>query len=369
MKKHFYTTLRNALLVAVGLGLAAQPALAETGQGLPQMTLYGFAHFATSYSTGATPVGNYGLYVESGSQDPDFNMTANFSRLGLSVKGLDTETEAVNGKIEFDFYGGGSQAKALIRMRQAYVEMVLKSMDLSILAGQSWDIVSPLIPPTVNIGILWYTGNLGYRHPQFRITKGLGPVTVKLAAMRPMANVGDTGYKYETPMIQGSLGYALGKKGYIGVSGHYSQDETGEANAKTYNESHVISAELKLPLGDMLTLQAEAYKGTNAEIVMGGIGQGVVNGKSLNAKGAWASLSVAPFKGTSFNLYGGIDTAQDDQLDPGGRSQNTNVALNMITTVMEKVSLGLEVGQWNTQYKDAEDGQALRVDGSLKYAF
>jgi hypothetical protein len=74
----------------------------------------------------------------------------------------------LSGKLELDFENGGSESRQIIRIRHAYLQ--LAKNDVSILAGQSWDVFSPLFPTVDNDTLLWNAGNLGDRRPQFRFS-------------------------------------------------------------------------------------------------------------------------------------------------------------------------------------------------------
>ncbi len=74
----------------------------------------------------------------------------------------------LSGKLELDFENGGSESREIIRIRHAYLQ--LKKDDVSILAGQTWDLFSPLFPTVDNDTLLWNAGNVGDRRPQFRVS-------------------------------------------------------------------------------------------------------------------------------------------------------------------------------------------------------
>ncbi len=118
--------------------------------------------------------------------DDEFNLTANQTRLGFKIAGPASETMKASGKIEFDLFGNyASENKAKLQMRHAYMTLLWPQTDLSLIVGQTWDVISPLNPNTLNYSVLWDVGNVGYRRPQIRLTKGLplnDKVSVKLRA-------------------------------------------------------------------------------------------------------------------------------------------------------------------------------------------
>src|SRR5262245_17914956 len=73
----------------------------------------------------------------------------------------------LSGKLELDFANGGSESRQIIRIRHGYLKMDWDHQ-VSILAGQTWDVVSPLFPTVNNDTLMWNVGNPGDRRPQFR---------------------------------------------------------------------------------------------------------------------------------------------------------------------------------------------------------
>jgi hypothetical protein len=117
---------------------------------------------------------------------------ANQSRVGLKVEAKDR----VRGKLEFDFVGdyGASQPNTgvITRLRLAYLEYDV-TPDFGIMAGQNWDIFSPLNPGTYNVtGVLYGAGNAGwireqialyYRPiPAFKLSMAVGNTTINGSA-------------------------------------------------------------------------------------------------------------------------------------------------------------------------------------------
>ena len=58
----------------------------------------------------------------------------------------------------------------------------------TILGGQTWDVISPLNPRSLNYSVYWWAGNIGYRRPQVRLTKGMNFSRWKISSiLRPAA--------------------------------------------------------------------------------------------------------------------------------------------------------------------------------------
>ena len=78
----------------------------------------------------------------------------------------------VGGKVEIDFQRQiDVENKASLLLRHAYVE--IKDDEFRLLAGQTWDVISPLCPGVLFYSVGWDGGNIGYRRPQFRAERYL----------------------------------------------------------------------------------------------------------------------------------------------------------------------------------------------------
>ena len=75
------------------------------------------------------------------------------------------------GKLDLFYGAGGAENKAEIMMRHAFFKLDWPQERFSIIAGQTSDVISPLLPDTINYSVAWWSGNIGYRRPQIRITK------------------------------------------------------------------------------------------------------------------------------------------------------------------------------------------------------
>ncbi len=105
--------------------------------------------------------------------ESDLTIHPRLTRIGIDFDGptIDALNGAkVSGKMEIDFYNnalvGQSESRAAIRMRHAYLKLVWT--DLSVLAGQTNDVISPIFPVVNPDLVMWGAGNLGDRRPQLR---------------------------------------------------------------------------------------------------------------------------------------------------------------------------------------------------------
>ncbi len=353
--------------------------------------LYGYIKLDAAYDTARMDNGNFPRWVLSEStndNDDEFNMTARQSRFGLNIKGPDISDSKTSGKVEVDFYEGGDENKNRLMMRHAYLQLDWPESDFSILAGQTTDVISPLFPPTVNYGIEWWSGNPGYRRPQLRLTKGFdvsgdSDLLFQCALTRTIGDTGtgfdpgDTGEDAGFPTLQGGAGYSFplfaDKKATVGLSGHWGKEEYDTDNTGGGIDYDTWSAniDITLPLAKKLTLKGEIWTGENLDTYFAGIGQGVNTTlrREIGSSGGWTALSLGPFNKWRFNLGGGIDNPEEDDLNDGNRTKNASIFGNVTYDINESVQMGLELSQWETDYKNQENGDSFRVQSSLIYNF
>ena len=370
--------------------------------------LYGFAQLDMAYDTGKMNNGNLALWVNSdalNSHDSQWILTGNVSRLGLDLSGADTDTLKLTGKIEADFLGGGgTENNSTLRMRHAYVNALWTETNISLLAGQTWDLNSSLIPPVLNPGLLWYAGNLGMRHPQLRLTKVIklnetDQVELAVAAAR---NIGesnsvfagkdiagnastntDPGKDAQMPTIQYRAAYSRPLwvekvPAMVAISGHYGQEEWDLDNAgnDTVAKTYSTSLELSLPVTSKLTFTSELFTGANLDDYGGGIGQGVTqmagppnDVKSIKARGGWLALKYQANAKTVLALGVAQDDPNDADLAANTRSRNSVAFINIQRNLTTNLKLGLELSQWETDYKNNARGDDTRIQSVVNYSF
>jgi len=298
-----------------------------------------------------------------------------------------------SGKIELDFYGGGAENKAHLMMRHAYMKFDWPDQRLSLIAGQTWDVISPLNPSTLNYSVQWWEGNIGYRRPQVRVTKGFAlteevDLTLAAAIARTVGrsapfgvggadlSPGDTG-EDEGPHLQcrTALSFPLvgGRKTTVGVSGHWDREEMDLDASDNHKTLHTWSANVDVtqPITDALTLKAEAFVGENLDAFLGGIGQGVnmTTLDEIGSRGGWVAASYKPSKAWTFNLGTSFDDPNDSDLNPGMREFHRSCFGNVVHAINDCSSVGVELSHRRTDYKGAPDGDSFRVQTSFIFKF
>ncbi len=366
------------------------------------LSLYGFLRIDLSHDTSRPQDSQLIAWIRSEDHDApssigaprnagDFTMHGRQTRIGLdlaaprSIEKLDDAK--LNGKLEVDFYGGGSDSRAFIRMRKAY--MTLSWDDLTLLAGQTGDVIAPLYA-TVNTDMaMWGAGNVGDRRPQVRFDYhprvGEGQLFVQGAitlggAVDQDDLDGDSyldGETAEEPGLQGRLAYRAplfddARPLLIGVWGHYAEeDPQSEVAGHGRFESNLFGVDLTLPIyRRVLWLKGEYWRGKNMDDVRGGILQGVnlTDGSEVRGDGGWVELVYQPADWLTLHAGHGRDDPEDDDLGATGRAENV-VWFVAARATFDDFCVGLEFLDWTTKYVDFGDGTNQRLTLFLAYQF
>ncbi len=362
-------------------------------------TFYGYIKLDASYDSAMTNDGDFAYIVlpyEEGKEDCEFNMTAKQTRLGIKFAGGGTDAVDMSGVIEFDFYGGGSENKPNPMLRKAY--MLFRTSAVDILAGQTSDVISPIVPTTLNYIVLWKSGDIGYRRPQIRLTKAVEvaddtKLKFAVSANRSMGRDKNGGETTGMPSFQGRVAVGtklMGGVAELGVSGLMGREEAvSVADTTTYElDQSVMAVDVSLPLGDMVTLKGQYFTGKNLAHYLGGIGQGIaeipVEGArstelvEIEASGWWAQLTVKPNQSWQFNAGAGSDDPELDEGDTAGNEleKNTTYFGNAIWTVTPSAVVGFEYAMIETEYMvrgeeetTTESYQNSRLQLSFMYKF
>lgn len=362
--------LTTALLGSLAFCSLGQDAVAQdASSGLNaivsklKIKLYGKVKADASYDQSATSIGGYARWLDAGGDgDGQFNMTARETRLGLMIEGPESDTVKTSGRVEVDFYSGGVENGATPRMRHAYVNVDWLSQGTSILVGQTSDVISPLVPSTVNYTVAWWTGDIGYRRTQVRVTKGFdvsedANLLLQVAATRSIGGeaAGRPGYQGRAAMTFPAL---AGKKATIGIGALSAPEAAGTDATGT-------AIDLVLPLGERTTLKSEFYTGENLDAYLGGIGQGVNGTEEIDSSGFWAAVSHKLDDKNTINVGFASDDPDEDDLAAGGRDSNSRLWANIFHSLNSSTMVGFEIAQNETEYKGDEDSDGIRVQGSI----
>jgi hypothetical protein len=373
MKRVIIAVLAAAVFVSASLPSSA-------GEPSYGFKFKGFVKADAMWDNARIHPGNFRLWVRPEEKNDGFYMTANQSRMGFDFF-WDEETYKTNAYIEFDFYGAAPAAnKAQPMLRHAYVKLAAETWEL--LFGQTWDVISPLNPRTVNYSVLWTQGNIGYRRPQMRFTFKMKPgekTKLNIAAALSR-NIGsdfdgdgfDDGADSGVPTFQGRMGLSskMGDEGklIIGASGHYGQEKYGEDEYDTPSWS--INGDLAVKFTKKFAFLGEFFYGANLNQYLGGVAQGVTPvGGALPSMGGWAMLSVKATDRTELNLGYGFDDPDDKEWEIPDDSEsytlrdlNSEAFLNLMYGLTNNVSLMFEGAWMQTKYRTQTYGSEATTE-------
>ncbi|MCK4538917.1 MAG: hypothetical protein KAV42_09000 [Candidatus Krumholzibacteria bacterium] len=340
--------------------------------------------------------GNYALYVPTyeGDNNSELFLTARESRLGFDFwwKDEDWTTKAY---MEFDWQNaGGGENKAGPMLRHAY--MKFGKCNWTILAGQTWDIISPLNPATANYSVLWYQGNIGYRRAQVRFTTWAdagenGKIKFDAGLFRNITGnrwdvdpaedgMVEDGADSGLPTVQGRLGIAtkIGDEGKLslGVSGHFGKETYGVEDEEEV-DSWSFNTDLAFAVNKKISLKGEFFVGENMKQYLGGIGQSYNPiGEALPTMGGWGMISLKPKSCVTFNIGYGFDdpdeaewTCPDDIPTEAYelRDLNSEFFGNVFYNINRNITAIFEVAFMKTEYLSRENDGTDITDTMTEY--
>ncbi|MGE5342428.1 MAG: hypothetical protein ACM3SY_13205 [Candidatus Omnitrophota bacterium] len=344
------------------------------GEEKPAVNVYGYIKADGIYETGNSSHGNFIIWArDPGQSNGLFYLTAKETRIGAAVSGFGFGKFKVSGKLEVDFQSTGTEEnKPYNYMRHAYLE--ISNGSLAIIVGQTWDIISPLNPVTLNYPVMWGAGNIGYRRPQLSMRydakAGQHVVTVQAGVFRTIASDYDNdsiedGAAAGFPTVQGRVAgkVALSQTAslQVGVSGHY-----GKSKGVISYTSDSLNLDLLWVFSPQFKIIAEAFTGKNLGTYFGGIVQYVnpALGKEIASKGFYVNGVVNPSKKLQFSVGYGVDNPDDQTLSTGMRSKNQSYWGNVLINLSSSLKVGFEVSNWITDYLARAQQESLRLQHS-----
>jgi len=358
---------------------------------------YGIVWANAIYSTQRSFPGSFTLWVESPSRQTgdEFIIDARNTRLGFDITGPriacwdDAQSSA---KIEFDFQGNfsGTENRGGLLLRHAYVEV--KNDEFRLLAGETWDIISPLNPGLLMYSPIWCGGNIGFRRAQFRGERYIACADESLWTLQGSINqnvfpdtiTGVTGRSSAWPIIEGRTAITLGQRTgpealpvTLGVSGHIGETEynTAAPLPVSNHQSRLTwsgNIDLRVPLSNRCGFQGECFIGQDLSSYLGGINQGldITTLDAIRSLGGWVEFWVDWTPEWHTHTGYGIDDPNNNDLHTAGeRSYNQVYFANLSYDVTKQLLIGFEASVWKTQYIQLEPGNLFRCGVAVKYGF
>ncbi len=349
---------------------------------------YGTVWFAMSYDTQRAVPEPYIWYVRTPSleDDSDFSATARSTRLGFDVTGPRVpffDCAQSGARVELDFQGTNVlENRGTVLMRHAYVEM--KTDEWRLLGGQTSDVISPLLPGTLNYSVGWAGGNIGYRRPQLRYERYIESNERVLWTVQSSVNAvipTDPGMDVENagwPVIEGRAALSLGDhaKGsdpvVVGLSGHIGQESTDFIDQQDFLvHTWSVNGDLRVPITKYFGLQGEVFRGEVLGTFFGGIFQCInpVDRNGIRSTGGWAEVWYDLASDLHLHAGWGLDDPNNADLTFGQRAYNQFYFGNVVWDVTKQVVTGIEFSWWNTHYVGQLPGEDFRTEYVLKYVF
>jgi len=334
---------------------------------------------------------------------PEYNTHARFTRLGFDYSGsktVDLEQARLSGKFEADFdtptavtpANGVPESRVMPRIRHAFVRADWK--ELYAMAGQTWDLISPLFP-TANPGFLmWNVGNTGDRRPQLRLgfepgrnnPNKQGQFSLAVAAGLTGAvdnldldgNAHLDGIASDEPDWQARIGWTSKppknpkKDAFsVGVWGRTAHTRTVvPVRGRTRFDSDIVGMDAVVPLAPRFSLRGELWSGDNLSDVRGGIGQGIALGatfaREIHSQGGWGELTINP-KGRWFASLGYSEDHPrlSDLAGTSNRRENHVYYVTNRFRLGGGYELGFDVSSWRTGYTNNVDETNTRLELSV----
>lgn len=382
-------------------------ALSATGQTGIEVVPYGRVKVDASYDNSRVSPGDWAAFALprlAGEKDDEFNFTARDSRFGFRLRAPEVDGLKTAGLIEMDFLGSGPANSPNPRLRLAYVD-VAGSKGWALRVGQEWDLFAVYHPHTIDPGALGNAGNPRGFRPQARISRtvNVSEAARWVAAVAVTRNIGqdldgagqDDGSDSGRPALQAGLALhtpgAAGRPLTLAVAGLYGKetvdDVTRSATTNAFGtitetvritdpdatayHSWLVHLAAVVPLSSTLSFQGVVWTGENLDAYLAGIGQGVNTAAKteIGSSGGYAQLTAKVADQLSLTAGYGLDDAKDEDLSKGARSRNSRLFGNAQYALTPAVSLGAEVSQIETRYKESETAEALRVAFSSHFRF
>lgn len=359
---------------------------------------YGTLWANTAWETSRTFPGNFTFYALSSEDNGEdaYYVDARSTRLGIDITGprlwVCGACADTGGKVEFDFQGQAlTENRGTVLLRHAYVEV--KDDTYRLLAGQTWDVISPLYPGMLMYSVGWGGGNIGFRRPQFRAERFFAFSDTRLLTLQGSLNQsvftptdfpatdGVRGQPAGWPVVEGRVAMTLGQRGegcqpiVFGVSSHFGEqlydfsapEPRNDVGRKTWS----VNADVRIPITPRFGFQGEAFTGENLGPFLGGVIQGInpVTRETIRSTGGWAEVWYYWTCALHSHVGYGIDDPRDQDVPANGRTYNDFLFANIVWDLTKQFNIGVEFTSWDTHYRDLSPGESERFEFVVRYGF
>ena len=358
-----------------------------------RLELYGFVRIDAIYDDSRADAAQTPTFIRS--EDPrvgvadqsNYTYHPRLTRVGGNITAppsLSVAGASLSARVEIDFQAGGRESRQLIRLRHGYFGVSWSRV--SLLAGQTSDIISPLFPAVNGDTLMWNAGNLGDRRPQFRVTwtpaAGSSNRQPRLAVVVGLGLSGAIhskdldsdgvrdGEASGVPNLQTRVGLSVptggeGRDVNVSVSAHVGKEElTVPIQGEDSFTSWSMSLDYEVDIVDPVRVRGEWWTGENLSDFRGGIGQGIntVLGGEIRSTGGWVEGALQLSQAYSLHLGYTVDDPEDADIVSRGRTKNFAWYVVNQFQLARKLLVGIDYLRWTTEYQDLLDGTDNRVN-------
>ncbi|MGH9766378.1 MAG: hypothetical protein ACREAB_03005 [Blastocatellia bacterium] len=358
---------------------------------------YGILIANVNYNTSALVPGSWSAFATPDVlPDTDqFNVSPGNTYLGVDVKWPKIGQWEINGKVDFNLRGTlPLTANNIFQLQFVHIYGEARTERYRVLAGQTEDVVAPLIPNTLNqYPITFIPGSLGYFRPQVRF-ETFQPVSDNFTLIFQGAvaqaiqtfDVGEGVIGRQTGAPDGQVRVALGygkpapndplqKRPFeLGLSGHIGERRgtllTIPAIERDFT-SWSGTVDLSFKIGGKVRFEGEFFSGSVLGDYAGGVFQtfNPDRGVAIRAAGAWAQLTYDINDQWQVNGGYGRDDPYNRDLSFGRRSLNEMGFGNVFYRITPRLWVALELAHWRTRWVGLPTGSAFRVEPAVLFFF
>ncbi len=379
-----------------------------------RLTPYGIIFFNAYGNSGGTNNADIPLWATSGDKG-NVSASVRQTRFGVRIDAGNYKGAKITGVLEADFFGGSPAVSigenfGAVRVRLANVKLDWEKT--SLLVGQDWIPFAPNSPVSLAdaaIPQFAASGNPWARLPQVKVEHRWNKVVWQGAVLAPQTGDSistanfllqpNSGASSSVPFFQSRISFnegnwfSTGKKGNIGLSGHFGRSKVTSTSAPIAEEtinSYGVAFDWNIPLHKRVMLIGETFYGQNLGGFQAGIFQAyntdyaVVENNVLTAKGVrgiesfggWTQIGITPdFNKDKLTLYAsvGLDDPKNMNLvsfrPRDFRSRNFSWALDAIYKFTPQLQFGFEFRQLNTNYTISGKRRANHMNFAGSYSF
>ena len=363
----------------------AQRPAKENGNSL-KVTPYGRIELDAIYSSrGTNPLDPRQFNGYSTAAGPERNSSATFNPrftvLGL-MSSYAKDNQAVNARIEFDFYSTDQANLFTPRLRLAYVQYTRAKTKVT--AGMDWLPIASLLPDILDFSIMGYGGNLWQRIPQFTVRQAIGKHWEVLGTvmrfergftLQPRPYVSDPfNDPVKMPYVGARIAYqnwGAGGQGLFAVSGAYRQFTVPTTDVRS--KSSLVNLEWVIPIRATLRWSGKWGHGQGLGDEFFRFGQALNGVNPIRTTVGWTQLSYGHARWSFAGGWGDDDPNDKDLVGISNNNlnykHNQRIFANTVYDAFAHVKLGFEYNYLRTNWTSGDFFKGHQVMASVFYSF